>query len=120
MESSNGEVTLDYVVPKDPKIFDNKPPEGLNSSYDQLLKQRNFNELSQEAVQRAKKNPIVPIGMALTVTALVKGINAMRKGDSLRSQKMMRYRVAAQGITVVAIVGAVVGSGLYEAYFNKK
>ena len=39
-------------------------------------------------------------GALATVTALVMGVNAFQQGDQLKSQRMMRYRIGAQGATL--------------------
>ena len=59
----------------------------------------------QKLKQLSKKNPFVPIGVVLTGGILLNGIWAMKRGDKAKSQRMMRYRVAAQGITLMAVLG---------------
>ena len=54
--------------------------------------------------QMSKYNPLVPLGALVTAGVLVSGIQAMRTNDKAKSQRMMRYRVTAQGFTVVALV----------------
>lgn len=44
-------------------------------------------------------------GALCTVGALSYGLWSFRKGQVRMSQKMMRMRVAAQGLTIVAIMG---------------
>lgn len=43
-------------------------------------------------------------GCLTTVTVLGIGVYAVGRGNTLLSQRMMRYRVAAQGATVLALV----------------
>jgi len=50
--------------------------------------------------EKCKQEPLVPIGVTLTVAALVGGISAFRRGDKRQSQMMMRYRVLAQAATL--------------------
>lgn len=50
------------------------------------------------------ENPLVPIGCAATAGVLTMGLVSMVRGNNRRSQVMMRMRVAAQGLTVVAMV----------------
>jgi hypothetical protein len=58
-----------------------------------------------EKMKRAiKSNPFVPIGCLITVGVLTKGLLAMKNKDVAKSQAMMRYRVAAQGCTLVALI----------------
>jgi len=59
-------------------------------------------------------------GLLATVGILLNGIWQMRKGNQAQSQKMMRYRVIAQGLTVIALVGGVYMAGLKEGGKNKK
>lgn len=66
----------------------------------------------QKAVRRVRKEPLVPIGMILTVGAFLQAYRAMKKGDHHRVQKMFRARVAFQGLTVLAMVG---GGMYYQA-----
>lgn len=78
---------------------------------------RGDNETPKEKMFRKfGENPFVPIGLAVTVFALVNGMRQMRTGNSLKSQKMMRLRVAAQGFTVLALC---VGVGV-TAYKKKR
>jgi hypothetical protein len=51
-----------------------------------------------------KKEPLIPIGMALTVAALYNATRSVRRGDHQGAQKFFRARVAAQGFTVLAMV----------------
>ena len=51
-----------------------------------------------------KKEPLIPIGMALTVAALYNATKSVRRGDHAGAQKFFRARVAAQGFTVLAMV----------------
>ena len=51
-----------------------------------------------------KYNPFVPLGCLVTVGVLINGVRAMRLKDRNKSQQMMRYRVAAQGSTLIALV----------------
>ena len=49
--------------------------------------------------------PMIPLGCVATVGILVAGLANFRKGGSAStSQKMMRFRVIAQGFTVAAFV----------------
>ncbi len=58
-----------------------------------------------EKMKRAiKSNPFVPIGCLITLGVLTKGLFAMKNKDVAKSQAMMRYRVAAQGCTLVALI----------------
>ncbi|KAG5351615.1 hypothetical protein E4T56_gene13192 [Termitomyces sp. T112] len=57
----------------------------------------------EKAVRRFKENPWVPLGSLATVGALVVAIVKMRRGQSQSFNHWLRVRVAAQGLTIVAI-----------------
>ncbi|GAQ88877.1 hypoxia-responsive family protein [Klebsormidium nitens] len=57
-----------------------------------------------------KRNPWVPAGAFLTAGVLAAGLYAFKKGNTQRSQQLMRARVVAQGVTI-AIMAASVGAG---------
>ncbi|KAL3864482.1 hypothetical protein ACJMK2_006161 [Sinanodonta woodiana] len=65
----------------------------------------------EKLVRKTKENPFVPLGLGVTVFALVYGIYQLRTGNSQKSQKLMRLRVGAQSFTIVALLGGLV----YEA-----
>ena len=50
-------------------------------------------------------------GLGVTVFALTSGLLSMRTGDKVKSQKMMRLRVGAQGFTVIALLCGVAYNG---------
>ena len=88
------------------------PPPPPSSSSSSSTKMKSFSEeLEDKSEQRmehlkklAKYNPLVPIGCLVTIGVLGNGILAMKNKDKNKSQRMMRYRVGAQGITVIALV----------------
>ena len=110
---------LEYVVnqptgaalpsPIDKSGYLAPPP---SSSLNQSTKMKSFSEeLEDKSEQRmehlkklAKYNPLVPLGCLVTIGVLGNGILAMKNKDKNKSQRMMRYRVGAQGITVIALV----------------
>ncbi|XP_004611497.1 HIG1 domain family member 2A, mitochondrial [Sorex araneus] len=55
-------------------------------------------------IRKTRENPLVPIGCLGTATALLYGLYCFHRGQSQRSQLMMRTRIAAQGLTVAAIL----------------
>ncbi|CAH1759922.1 662_t:CDS:2 [Entrophospora sp. SA101] len=55
-------------------------------------------------IRGLKENPLVVVGLTVTIGALVASAAAFQRGDSAKMQKMMRLRVGAQGFTVVAIL----------------
>ncbi|KAI6782288.1 Respiratory supercomplex factor 1 [Emericellopsis cladophorae] len=58
----------------------------------------------RKVVRKVKEEPLVPLGIGLTVFAFVNAYRALRKGDSHQANRMFRARVMAQGFTVVAMV----------------
>ncbi|KHN94529.1 mitochondrial hypoxia responsive domain-containing protein [Metarhizium album ARSEF 1941] len=78
-------------------------PGHMPSSFDD--NEEFFNERPMQKVARKlKEEPLVPLGIGLTVFAFVGAYRALRRGDSRQANKMFRARVAAQGFTVLAMV----------------
>ncbi|XP_007103234.1 HIG1 domain family member 2A, mitochondrial [Physeter macrocephalus] len=66
----------------------------------------------EKFLRKTRENPLVPIGCLGTAAALTYGLYCFHRGQSQRSQLMMRTRIAAQGFTVVAILMGVAASTL--------
>jgi len=64
----------------------------------------------------SKQNPFVPLGALVTLIVLGKGVIAMKNKDPKTSQKMMRYRVVAQGATIIALVIGTLGTQYYSKF----
>jgi hypothetical protein len=62
----------------------------------------------EKFVRKTKENPLVPMGLVATVTALSYGLWQMKTGDRAMSQKMMRMRIYAQSFTVFALLAGIV------------
>jgi hypothetical protein len=62
--------------------------------------------------RRLKEEPLLPLGMGLTVAALVGATRAMRKGDHARTNIMFRRRIYAQFFTIITMCA-------YAAYYEK-
>ncbi|GMK58929.1 hypothetical protein CspeluHIS016_0603710 [Cutaneotrichosporon spelunceum] len=58
----------------------------------------------QHGWQKCKEQPMVPVGVAATTFALLGATASLRSGNRKQFQHFLRLRVAAQGITVVAMV----------------
>ncbi|KAF5384168.1 hypothetical protein D9615_003361 [Tricholomella constricta] len=58
----------------------------------------------EKATRKFKENPWVPLGSMATVGALIVAMVKMRRGQSHSFNRWLRVRVAAQGLTLVAIV----------------
>ncbi|XP_036604728.1 HIG1 domain family member 2A, mitochondrial [Trichosurus vulpecula] len=75
--------------------------------------QRLRDESVKDKFQRKiRENPVVPIGCLATAGALSYGLYCFHRGNSQRSQMMMRTRILAQGFTVMAILGGLVVSAM--------
>ncbi|KAK3291815.1 altered inheritance of mitochondria protein 31, mitochondrial [Chaetomium fimeti] len=96
-----------------PSSFDGNDIQGLTWG-----SRRDFyNESSSQKVfRKLKEEPLVPIGCILTIAAFTNAWRAMRRGDHHKVQRMFRARVAAQGFTVLAMVGG----GMYYAEDRSK
>ncbi|XP_057584604.1 HIG1 domain family member 2A, mitochondrial [Hippopotamus amphibius kiboko] len=66
----------------------------------------------EKFLRKTRENPMVPIGCLGTAAALTYGLYCFHRGQSQRSQLMMRTRIAAQGFTVVAILVGLAASTL--------
>lgn len=75
----------------------------MMSYYDEVNRGRNESTWSK-LYNIGKYNPFVPLGCLVTLGVLANGVWAMRKKDTAKSQRMMRYRIAAQGTTIIALV----------------
>eukprot|EP00013_Stygamoeba_regulata_P014328 CAMPEP_0177681648 /NCGR_PEP_ID=MMETSP0447-20121125/30837_1 /TAXON_ID=0 /ORGANISM="Stygamoeba regulata, Strain BSH-02190019" /LENGTH=123 /DNA_ID=CAMNT_0019191097 /DNA_START=144 /DNA_END=515 /DNA_ORIENTATION=+ len=53
--------------------------------------------------EKFQADPFPPIGCFVTAAILVGGLHSFWKGESKKSQKWMRARVASQGITIGVI-----------------
>ncbi|KIW07262.1 uncharacterized protein PV09_02117 [Verruconis gallopava] len=58
------------------------------------------------------QDPLIPLGCALTVAALLGASRAMKQNDHVKANKMFRRRIYAQGFTILAIVAG-------SSYLNK-
>ncbi|KAI8363985.1 hypoxia induced protein conserved region-domain-containing protein [Choanephora cucurbitarum] len=66
--------------------------------------------------RKSKEEPLVPAGVALTCFALVAATVGVKTGNRAYANNMFRLRVAAQGFTVLAMVGG----SLYYQYKEKE
>ncbi|OAA80990.1 mitochondrial hypoxia responsive protein [Akanthomyces lecanii RCEF 1005] len=76
---------------------------GMPSSFDDDNELRNEKAL-HKVFRKIKEEPLVPLGIGLTVFAFINAYRALRRGDSKQANKMFRARVAAQGFTIIAMV----------------
>ena len=73
----------------------------------------------EKTVRKFTKEPLVPIGCLVTALVLGNGLRAFKAGNTNTSQQMMRWRVIAQGATVIAIISGALPN-IMEGYENKK
>ncbi|KAI8085976.1 hypoxia induced protein conserved region-domain-containing protein [Halteromyces radiatus] len=66
----------------------------------------------QRMKRKSKDEPFVPAGVALTCFALIAATVGIKTGNKVYANHMFRLRVAAQGFTVLAMVGG----SLYYTY----
>ncbi|ELK03134.1 HIG1 domain family member 2A, mitochondrial [Pteropus alecto] len=66
----------------------------------------------EKFLRKTRENPMVPLGCLSTAAALTYGLYCFHRGQSQRSQLMMRTRIAAQGFTIVAILVGLAASAL--------
>ncbi|KAK0408593.1 hypothetical protein QR680_004045 [Steinernema hermaphroditum] len=71
-------------------------------------------------MKKALANPLVPLGMAATVVCLVGMFRATLNRNQYRAQLYMRGRCAAQGFTVLALVGGALAFGWDPSRYSKK
>ncbi|KAL0252693.1 hypothetical protein I308_102085 [Cryptococcus tetragattii IND107] len=58
----------------------------------------------QKILDKCKEQPFVPLGAGATVAALLGASYHLRKGNRTRFNQFLRFRVYAQGATVVALL----------------
>lgn len=54
-------------------------------------------------MERAREDPLVPLGCAATALVLLGGLVTFYKGQTRLSNRFMQARVVAQGVTVAAL-----------------
>ncbi|KAL6033736.1 hypothetical protein STEG23_037331 [Scotinomys teguina] len=72
----------------------------------------NTESFKEKFIRKTRESPMVPIGCLGTAAALSYGLYCFHRGQSHRSQIMMRTRIAAQGFTVVAILLGLAASAM--------
>ncbi|CAF2884005.1 unnamed protein product [Rotaria sp. Silwood2] len=85
----------------------------MNESSEKQKEFQRFKEITfaQKASEKAKQNPLIPIGLLTTVAALTLGLRAVSRGDKWQSQMMMRARIGAQGFTILAVLASIMYAG---------
>ncbi|XP_071539872.1 HIG1 domain family member 2A, mitochondrial [Panulirus ornatus] len=72
----------------------------------------NQETVKDKFIRKFQDNPFVPIGCGLTTCALCCGLWCFSSGRTRSSQKMMRFRVLAQGFTVAAMMFGIVKTSM--------
>ena len=62
---------------------------------------RKVETFTEKLYRKCSAQPLVPVGCGITCVFLYQGLKSFQNGQAARSQKMMRGRVLAQGVTVV-------------------
>ncbi|ODV83785.1 hypothetical protein CANARDRAFT_177479 [[Candida] arabinofermentans NRRL YB-2248] len=77
-----------------------------------------FEDLSplEKIIFRSKQQPFVPLGCLGTVIAVTLAAKGVRTGDAKGAQVWFRWRVAMQGLTIVALLA---GSIYYDKTFRE-
>ncbi|NXA82781.1 HIG2A protein, partial [Thryothorus ludovicianus] len=86
------------------------PPPPLDPSELPVFHDEGFAE--KPGGSRASQPPSFPAGCLCTVGILAYGIICFKKGNTRRSQLMMRARVLAQGLTFAALLGGTVATAI--------
>ncbi|RUS13887.1 hypothetical protein BC937DRAFT_94633 [Endogone sp. FLAS-F59071] len=68
-------------------------------------------------IRKAKEEPFVPFGIGLTCFALIAATIGFRQGNRVYANRMLRLRVASQGLTIAA---AIAGSYYYSQKHEEK
>ncbi|RHZ87782.1 hypothetical protein Glove_30g17 [Diversispora epigaea] len=74
---------------------------------------------SNRFIHKLKSEPLVTLGLILTASALLGATYGYQRGDSATMQKFMRYRIAAQGFTVLAAMSIPI-SYQVQSFLDKK
>jgi hypothetical protein len=127
---SSDDSSLEYLKPKVDDAIKKKmdsgfllpPKDSEMSKIGDVEEQIDFySEVSKRGIWEKSKqiffqNPFVPIGMAITAGVLARGIYAMKQNDSKTSQRMMRWRVGAQGATIIALIFGVLLTPKFKSF----
>ncbi|XP_006608125.1 HIG1 domain family member 2A, mitochondrial [Apis dorsata] len=62
--------------------------------------------IKEKMIRKVRENPIIPLGILATTSALSYGLYSFYMGNTKMSQLMMRARVGAQSFTLLAIIGS--------------
>lgn len=85
------------------------PPPLEPSSLPTFAEEEGF---AEKFMRKTRENPLVPLGCLCTVSILAYGLLSFRKGNTRRSQLLMRARVLAQGFTFAALLGGMVATAV--------
>ncbi|NXC48669.1 HIG2A protein, partial [Penelope pileata] len=85
------------------------PPPPWESRPVQVFREEGF---ADKFVRKTRENPLVPLGCLCTLGVLTYGLISFQRGNTRRSQLMMRARIVAQGLTFAALLGGMAASAL--------
>ncbi|XP_065546821.1 HIG1 domain family member 2A, mitochondrial [Lathamus discolor] len=78
------------------------PPPPLEPIVLPVFREEGFGD---KFLRKTRENPLVPLGCLCTVGVLTYGLINFKRGDTRKSQLMMRARILAQGLTFAALLG---------------
>ncbi|NWV13386.1 HIG2A protein, partial [Ptilonorhynchus violaceus] len=85
------------------------PPPPLDTSPLPTFTEEGFGD---KFLRKTRENPLVPLGCLCTVGVLAYGLISFKRGNTRRSQLMMRARILAQGFTFAALLGGVAATAI--------
>ncbi|KAM8993543.1 HIG1 domain family member 2A, mitochondrial [Ara ararauna] len=85
------------------------PPPPLEPVVLPVFREEGFGD---KFVRKTRENPLVPLGCLCTVGVLTYGLINFKRGDTRKSQLMMRARILAQGFTFAALLGGMAAAAV--------